>query len=1368
MAGIPHTTIMGLSQQQMSQAASMQSYGNFLSDQYGTRKTPSSQASISGAAPGYDPRFSNALAFQGAQMMPGMAQGAIGAAALAGGFGFGPRFMDPFSTVLGAARHGFGQAGIAGAAGYGLGAALPYYAAGKMFNWGSEQVMQGVQQQQNLGNMIGSTWNRSTMPMMAAPGVGGQQQLGNMISGMAAQSPYEGFGDIAGILGAGLQGGSFKGAGNMQQFAQTFRTLVNEVRQVATTFNTSLQDAYSVSQQIKGMGFYGAGGAGQVAATVRGLSSAVGMSNESLMNSMSGGADMWSQAGLSRSHGATAMADLTTQIAAGANSGLLNSNRIRDMFGGVGMDQAAPQLAQRLMGYGMRFSGTRLGQRALGAALDPETGAIDPTKAARLSMMSYSEVGQAYNENMRSPGARQLLRARSTELAGQMNEQLGPGWWASQVRGKVSARGGGRPETEELLTQMFGHIPTQEMDILNSLSEFGPELQGQIKMRGRLALQKGMDDARGARAGSIYAIKARMREAFVGPIERKLEDFGRNVLGKMQDWTADAVESLVGGGQGVAPVAQGVMNAYQTGAAGGLYGGLPAAPPGFGAAPYSAFSSPGGMIGSAIDTYAGSGFGRVMRGGEFGGVTGFATSQWNPGTTAAAASLMPIIGGRSAAYGAGYGATALGGAMMRRGGLGMVAGGALSGAGWLARGASTALRGAAPYLMAGDLAFNVMPNLMRNAPYTGDVLGAEPEVVGAPARLLEGFRQGSRGGAMTQAFSHAGMGSYDPANKGSYIGVETSYGRQNWLDSLGDLMPGARHTSGGGYQIGFSSRETANQAVNDVTRGLLEPMSTMEDDLSTAEANAIRGMVGGMRSSGRYGGLRPGEYETRMTEDLLENMRESGYGRAADAFTKRGLGGMAALMGVGGYATDVTLRDARSINRKYRDSRQARRHGLLIAAGVAEEDMGNFMDEEGFINIQDVRSAEDGKMSFGTLAGDVATRGWNVGVDYLQKKFSGTGIEGYIGGLKGEESGGPAAYARTALPAGIGEDDMEDMERIASTGNLPGVYTSKTAMHLAGEKAGTPRWYALAEQMQNEVLGAESADAPDFVKKMFSGGAASGAARFVESQKWMLAPVRQRLETALAPVKEEAYRWANNAGLTNQFGAVGGGQGARLSDDIKKSVGWWLMSQTQRREHILGDEGGTGLIDRLSSIPLPELQDIGAMRGPEGTEAFFGMTRRVATLRGRWGRATGAEDGDFANFTSGGGTLSSKDNLSLSREMFGGAEGYQRFEKRFGKQIKEGKVDHYMTSKLKQMLNSMNYEDSSANSFVAEYYKAMQDGEVSGDEGQMLMEKYAAMTQKPGGTGKGSGGGPDMEEFTKGVEGATAALKIMANMKSER
>ena len=949
MSGIPANTINGLAQQQLAHAASFQSYSNFLSDTYGTRKTPTSQAAVSGGgAAGMDPRYQPYL--PGMQpfsaqtgmaagimgRMPGVADGLGTAASLGGAFGFLPRVFDPFTQTLGMIGSGFRAGGIGGAVGYGMASAGAYMGLGAAANMSIGQIMGGAGEQASLSGVLSQGWNRPNLPMMQGgmPSFGQQVGLGNMMSNMAGQDPMMSMGSLQGILAQGLQGGSFSSSRNFGQFASQFKELVNEVRQVAETFNTSLSDAYAVSQRIKSMGFYGKGEAGQAAMALRGMGTAAGMQADEVMSSMQSGADMWTQLGGSRKMGAATGLGVTTQIMSMAQSGILDPNQLRDAMGGVPLGQAAVGMGQRMLGYGARFAGTRHGRRVVGAMMDPETGELDPSQLAAFPSMSWGEIESAYSQ--RTGGARggDLFRSRFSSLSRGMNEQLGPAWWSTAIK-RMSMQQGGSASGEELLTSIYGNMPQGDMDVMNRLGTFGSSAKSYVQNRTELALRHSIDEAQSARDMSWAGIRGKMRQAFVDPITQPLRRMGREAFGSMQEWSGGMIDSFLG----LQPAAQMTSaGAYTLGnLRSGVGGGFPTSAISAAMGTGSYQPGPAGGFESGINRFMPAGAWTGYSGGSF-ATGGLGSSQWNPYSTGILAASLPVFGGASAIGGVGGALQSVGGALSGAGGwLGRGSGALVSGAGLATSGAASAIGRIAPALFAADLAFNAAPALLRNLD-TPRAAIMEGGITGDLANSLYGFNRGATSGTGSLgSFSGVEMRAggvpllHDPSlsPRGGFRGFV-----ENMLQPGANLLGSWMGDDRGYMQIGFGSQAGAGSFLG-ALRGIRNDSSGMLG-LTESEQSYLTGSVRGLPGASRV----PGSYERQRSEALMAMLQNANNPIASGLIEKsqgvaEGLGGLALYAAGGGDATSMFTRGIDSVQTRRKTNTEMWRAGISGLVGDA-------------------------------------------------------------------------------------------------------------------------------------------------------------------------------------------------------------------------------------------------------------------------------------------------------------------------------------------------------------------------------------------------------------------------------------------------
>lgn len=841
MAGMPSTVIDALVQQQMAGAASSQAYANIISDTYGTRRTPPSQGAVSAGGGVQDPRTflplppvlpsENILAMGAMQVGRSGVDLGLGAMSLMGAFGMAPRVFDPFSTTLKGMQAGWGYGGAAGAVGFGAAAMLPYLAGGAALNYGMGQVMTGAHDQLGLSNMLNATWSRANTPWMGLPDVSSQVQMGNAMAGMSG--PFMSMGDLTGMMQTGLTGGTFRGAGNIQQLMSQFRAMKDEIAEVAQVYHTSLSEAQQLTSKIKGLGFYRTGQAGEFASQMRGLATAIGSSAEDMYSAGSAGANMWGGMGLSRATGARTMLGLTGRMTGLVNAGIISGDALRDAAGGAPIGEAIQAASNRLMGYGVQFAHSRYGQRVLGALMDPTTGELDPSLVSQFPMMGMQEINQLYNKHTAGDG-RLLLKTRTTQMAGDLNAKLGPEWWGSTIGALTRTRGDGSGSQEEYLQAIFGQIPQQDMDMLRELSSMGPSLRANIAGKTREALAAGIQEAASARTQSWEGMKARVHEAILGPIERQMRTFGREVFGNIQGWVGDAIGDFLGSSSlpTISPAALESLAYTQVGLGGGRPG-LQQLSQGVRRLP----GTPTSGLERTVHDWMPQGVYDVIQGGSFGGLRGMTSESWNPYATAGWAAVgLPLFGGESAMGLAGRGVAAGGRALREWGGLRSLTGGVSRGAGWLATGAGKFLGGASKLLkgvglvgLGADLAFNLGPEILQKA---GIISNTANGIGGGSATLLNNLWKASGG-------------DFDISGFGMYAG--------------GGAIPIKGGPQEGGNQLGFISEDAAFSGLPKIHEALFNSSQAL-GDLSSEEAMTARAVSNAARQGTRDSGAGATEF----------------------------------------------------------------------------------------------------------------------------------------------------------------------------------------------------------------------------------------------------------------------------------------------------------------------------------------------------------------------------------------------------------------------------------------------------------------------------------------------------------------------------
>lgn len=724
---ISSTEIQNILSAQTGMFASSAQYAQAVSAQYGFQG--------GGPPPVDDPR--NAPALQAGMLASGAIRygtdGAAMAASTAAMFGYAPRVFDPFTATAASATAGYRVAGISGGIGAGAATAGAYMAMGSVFKWGVDQMVAGAQQQGMLNYQMGQL----------APNMN-TAQLG-MMSNMVSQAARSGMGSINDITSM-MQSGAADGSLNTQsitQFQQSFQKLITNVRQVAVTLNSSLSEAHQAIQQVKALGV-SSDQAGGFLGSMRAIGYTGGLNPQQMYTAAAQGSQFAAATGISRQAGA---------MGAMVNYGALGMVERGGLIEGVGVESYG-----RFNQGAMRFLGSAPGQRVLAAMMGPD-GELNADVAQQVASgtISRQQINEMARRNLSRRGARDLFGATQNELMGQFVTQYGP--QAVMPAVETMAGGFGRPES---VKAMLTGMTRDELGQMSSLNSAMPGIRSRMLQEGRDAFQQG---SRSMGLGEQIEASIGM---MIQPFKDRLRQYGADLTQSAQETIKQVTADFTGRPPSAADpsvYAQYFSRYMSQGANNSVSGQIRAGMAGVGRTSYFHPSLP------PAQTFGVGALPVGLRLGAMEGVRpsdlpmfGFAPEEHNEYGGAAALSLLPAFGGRNvyglagaglgalgssitgAAAGPSYGFMGMGGVGMVRG-TAMAAGGALRAAGGLLKFGGAAGAGLSLAALAGDLAFNEIPELERQYGYAPITRGA---VMGQSARTLEFMSQQGLLGAPLQ------------------------------------------------------------------------------------------------------------------------------------------------------------------------------------------------------------------------------------------------------------------------------------------------------------------------------------------------------------------------------------------------------------------------------------------------------------------------------------------------------------------------------------------------------------------------------------------------------------------------------------------
>lgn len=348
--------------------------------------------------------------------------GLMAGATTAAGLAFG---ATAGSAVAGAAGGFAGSAlgPVGAAAGKFLGAAFGGYAIGLA---GADYINDALAQRRQISSYLESTSFRyaGAGSPMADPRTGSGMSIGNrqkaveMIRGMDISDPTLQTEDLSRILEQGSQMGMFQGANTMDNFKKKFKDLVDSVKAVTKTFQTTLEEGMKILKDFKGIGV-DPGRVPEMALMSDAIGRATGRTAQEVMGLGMQGAEMFRGTGVQMSIGYQANVMNLASVRASRDAQLLSQEAVSQ----AGGEEA---LAARMTASGLQFAQSALG-RGFAAGFFGKSG-FD--QSAFREMMTggkfdYNAMALQATKNIGSPEALIAYQANQEKFLSQAGSQMG-------------------------------------------------------------------------------------------------------------------------------------------------------------------------------------------------------------------------------------------------------------------------------------------------------------------------------------------------------------------------------------------------------------------------------------------------------------------------------------------------------------------------------------------------------------------------------------------------------------------------------------------------------------------------------------------------------------------------------------------------------------------------------------------------------------------------------------------------------------------------------------------------------------------------------------------------------------------------------
>jgi len=450
------------------------------------------------------------------------------------GVGLAPK--AGFFNTMGGIGNLYARAGftgvVRGVAGGAMGAAMfaaPTMAAIAGVEWAGSQVAIGASQYSQVAQTI-----RAIRPNIGVQSSFQSQDYGalrNVMIEYANQgaNTKERFRDASQLLIATGMGQEYRDTGTTKEFIAKFKKKLSEVKTVAAALDTTLADAYTTMKQTSGMGMHTA--ADQASFTVgMHVASMGGVDRGTLMQVGLAGSQMASQFKMSRKFGAMRATGTTNALMEAARSGLVSSTAIQELTG-MSLEQGAPNLSMRMMQAVPTAMQGELGQTVLSALMN-ESGQIDEDRLAQFRAGSYDwkKLRKMSRRNLIHKGFLARFSTNQAEMSGQLMSRMGQSELISKLGTIYGQQAGTDPITGASALTGLGK---DELQMLGRVEGSFEQLQTNYMHRNLMSMGGQMREKLRGQMMSPGRLIGRLKQQLLGPIEKKLQDFGSSINEKV-------------------------------------------------------------------------------------------------------------------------------------------------------------------------------------------------------------------------------------------------------------------------------------------------------------------------------------------------------------------------------------------------------------------------------------------------------------------------------------------------------------------------------------------------------------------------------------------------------------------------------------------------------------------------------------------------------------------------------------------------------------------------------------------------------------------------------------------------------------------
>lgn len=455
--------------------------------------------------------------------------------------GFGSGIGAQAGSGISGGMSALGRAGVGGITrGLGMAAAgaLPALAIGGAAQYAGGQMLEGAQFQGQVNSFLQNQFRFTNQASRTGYGFDTQQQrgTGRMLQEMGHEDIMSTPQEMLRIMERGTQAGVFKGVREAKEFRRRFKEMTSSLKEIARTFNTTLEDAMPFFNEARRQGFWTPQDIMQHSQQIKQVQATTGMSAAQAQSVTGVGAQMSRSIGGTGQQGASMMARAQMMTGSALFGGTVSSQQLQEAGMGMGAE-GAQNLGTMLAGASARFARSRVGRWTLAASMNQEGTGLDPEKLRQLTEgnMSVGEISSAARRNVSGGRAYKFVQ-NEQELRGQLAEQ-GPEATLGFVKSLTGERLHGGTSKDQLITRRiikrFMGGTSRQADLIAEMARDLPRLQEMQAAQSETSLDAQERQQQEALRNTFEGFKRRVgqfwREKVTGPLQETGADFSQRV-----------------------------------------------------------------------------------------------------------------------------------------------------------------------------------------------------------------------------------------------------------------------------------------------------------------------------------------------------------------------------------------------------------------------------------------------------------------------------------------------------------------------------------------------------------------------------------------------------------------------------------------------------------------------------------------------------------------------------------------------------------------------------------------------------------------------------------------------------------------------